>query len=212
MNNVDIYLSALYPTNLLFPNDWIIASDRVIDALSPELGSNYSFLIVFEETEQVEDMVKNNNLNSRHTTSVVSFFEAGIYQVESNLWSIVLTTGIIVVLLVYSIMSIEIQYHKPTIENLRGLGAKKRVIVGIFTMKSLMITITGGAMGIALGICVANGIVSVASLFGVNTIIIPLVDLRSIFLPLGLSMASGLIGGLIPSLKASKILKAGDSQ
>ena len=206
-NSININLTSLYPTNLIFPNDWIITSNTILESLSPDLANNYSFIIVFEDNEVVQDFVRDNDLMSKPTTSAVSFFEAGIYQVEGNLWSIVLTTGIIVILLVYSIMSIEIQYHEPTIKNLRGLGAKKRVIIGIFTLKAVLITVTGGIIGIALGICIANGVVSLSSLAGINTIIVPLVTSSSLMQPLALSLVAGLVGGLIPSFKASKILR-----
>lgn len=209
-NNINkiINLTALYPPGLIFPNDWIIVSDSVIHELSPEMAGNYSFVIIYENKEAIEPIADDHNLVCKPTTSVVRFFETGMYQVEDNLWSIVLTTGIIVILLVYSIMSIEIQYHRPTIENLRGLGANKRVIIGIFTLKAVMITMAGGIIGVALGICVANGVVSVSSLFGINTIIIPLVNIRSLAIPLALALVSGFVGGLIPSFRASRILKA----
>ncbi len=206
-NVIDINLTSLYPTNLIFPNDWLIVSGGVVEDLSPDLANNYSFIIVFEDSEVVRNFVNDNDLISKPTTGAVSFFKTGIYQVEGNLWSIVLTTGIIVILLVYSIMSIEIQYHKPTIANLRGLGAKRRVIIGIFTLKAIMITVIGGVIGIALGICVANGVVSLSSLAGINTIIVPLVSFDSLLQPMALSVAAGFIGGLIPSIKASKILR-----
>ncbi len=207
-----INLTSLYPPNLIFPNDWIMVSEGKMIELSPGLDNNYSFLIVFDADEDLQGIVDDHGLKSRSTTSVVAFFESGIYQVEDNLWSIVLTTGIIVILLVYSIMSIEIQYHKATINNLRGLGAKKRVIIGIFTLKALFITMAGGILGIALGICVVNGVVSISSLFGINTIIIPMIKINSLLLPLSLSLAAGFIGGLLPSIKASKILERRDTQ
>ncbi|MCK5038966.1 MAG: ABC transporter permease [Thermoplasmata archaeon] len=205
-NDININLALLYPTNLIFPNDWIIISNEMMKDLSPSLSNNYSFIIVFEDDDIIQNFIKENDLISRPTTSAVSFFETGIYQVEGNLWSIVLTTGIIVIMLVYSIMSIEIQYHKPTIENLKGLGAKRRVIIGIFTLKAILITVTGGIIGIALGICVANGVISISSLAGINTIIVPLVTHNSLIQPLALSIIAGLVGGLIPSLKATNIL------
>ena len=52
-NNININLISLYPTNLIFPNDWIIVSGGVIEDLSPGLANNYSFIIAFEDSEIV---------------------------------------------------------------------------------------------------------------------------------------------------------------
>ncbi len=215
-NSNHINLNASYPPNLIFPNDWIMVSEEKMIELSPGLDNNYSFLIIYDWDEEangdLQGIVDSHGLKIRSTTSVVAFFESGIYQVEDNLWAIVLTTGMIVILLVYSIMSIEIQFHKATIDNLKGLGAKRRVIIGIFTLKALFITMAGGILGIALGICVANGVVSISSLFGINTIIIPLIKMDTLLLPLALSLMAGLIGGLLPSLKASGIVDRRDAR
>ena len=80
-NSININLTSLYPTNLIFPNDWIIISNSMLETLSPDLTNNYSFIIVFEDTEVVQDFVRENDLTSKPTTSAVSFSESGIYQV-----------------------------------------------------------------------------------------------------------------------------------
>ncbi len=190
----------------IFAEDWLIVPRVKMDLIKPEeFAGNYSFLLLLG---QYQSSVLPGGItpdNIRTTSSVVSFFEKGIYQVENDLWAIVLATGTIVVLLVYSIMSIETQYNAQTIEVLRRLGAKRRVVIGIFMFKSLMITMIGGIIGLAMGFVIANAVISGSYLFGITTIITPMADFNTIFMPLAVSFVAGIVGGLIPSIKASKM-------
>lgn len=204
-----VYLTASYPGGTIFADDWLIVPRDKMDELRPDMEGEYSFLLILGDYDYgaLPDGLADAKI--KPTSSVVNFFENGIYQVESNLWAIVLATGIIVCLLVYSIMSIETEFNIQTIEILRGLGAKRRAVVGIFMFKALIITAMGGVLGLALGFCLANAVTSASALFDITSIIVPLASMKTLITPLSVSLVAGLVGGFLPSLKASKMFSSG---
>jgi hypothetical protein len=200
-----VQLTDLYTSGSIFPDDWLMVPRSTMNYLRPDLGQNFSFLLLFDISDESDLPLGIDWADVHPSAGVVRFFENGIYQVEDDLWAIVLATGTIVVLLVYSIMSIETQYNAPTIETLRRLGAKRRAVVQIFMFKALIIALIGGVLGVAFGFCIANAVASGSYLFGITTMIVPMADLSTILIPISVSFVAGLIGGLIPSLRASKM-------
>jgi hypothetical protein len=200
----EVQVDGGYAPGSIFPDDWLLVPRSVTDSLRPGESEGYSFLMIVELGEIDEEWTVEGAV-SNPTSGVVGFFERGIYQVEDDLWTIILITGTITALLVYCIISIETEYNAPTIRILRGVGATRWFVVRVFLLKSLFITLAGGVIGTALGFCTASAIASLSSIFGVMTFVTPVATLDSIGLPIAISLISGLIGGFWPALRASKM-------
>jgi hypothetical protein len=194
-----------YASGSIFPDDWLLVPRDVINELKPEMVGNYSFLMIIDFDEIGEEEWATEGAFYKPTSGVVGFFEKGIYQVEDDLWTIILITGTITSLLVYCIISIETEYNAPTIRILRGVGATRGFVIKVFLLKSLFITLVGGVLGTALGYCTASAISSLSSIFGIMTFVTPVATLDSIGLPIMISMISGLIGGFWPAIRASRM-------
>ncbi len=80
----------------------------------------------------------------------------------------------------------------------RGVGAKRRDIVRQFLTESVLISVSGGALGIGFGYFLAWLIARTA---GWNTI----VTTGSVVIAFGVSVAVGVIFGIYPAVKASNI-------
>jgi len=80
----------------------------------------------------------------------------------------------------------------------RAIGAKKRQIVGQFLIETVVLSTSGGLLGIGLGV----GIPWVIEIFaGMPT----LVPAYSIILSVGISMAVGILFGLYPAVRAANL-------
>lgn len=77
-----------------------------------------------------------------------------------------------------------------------SLGAKKFDIINQFLFESMMISVTGGLIGVILGVTIA---VLVSSIADIPTVI----TFSSIFLSFGVAAAVGLIFGIAPARKAA---------
>ena len=205
-NSFRISLHNEYTPGSIFPDDWLIIPRANMDQLRPEMEGNYSFIMIIDSEILLENQLcYTSDTESRQTSSVVGFFEIGIYQVEQDLWGIILMSGLMTALLVYCIIAIETEYYAPTIKILRGMGANRSFVIQIFIYKALFITIVGGILGVAMGMCAAFAISSISSLLGVVSFITPTADLNSVVLPIIIAIMSGLIGGLWPAIKASRM-------
>lgn len=205
-NMTTVMISAYYSEGSIMPDDWLLIPREKMDMLRPDLRGNYSFVMIVDSEISLEDQTLwSGHVSSQPTSGVVGYFENGIYQVEQGLWGIILMSGIIIMLLVYCIISIETEFSAPTIKVLRGIGAGREYVIGIFMLKSVFITFAGGVLGVAMGFCAANAISSMSSLLGIMTFITPKADFDSVVLPVLISLAAGTAGGLWPAVRASRL-------
>jgi hypothetical protein len=198
--------------SLLFPNDWIIASEETILTLKSPLEGGYSFLVVPQNNTADLQYLKSKGYDTVQTASFLTFFERGIFQIEEDLWGIIATSALVITILVYSIMSIEVQYKIEDIRILRYLGGSRKLVMAVFILKAFFISLLGGVLGVAMGVVAMNAITSFSPLIGFNTLVIPQASWQSVALPFFVALLFGLIGGLLPAYNASKLsIKRGDS-
>ncbi len=196
-------LSGTYRSSV-FPDRWLMCSESLIISLSPELRNKTSFLILSGEVREDMNMFRESGYNLVPLVSLGGFFTGSVKQVEGDLSLIVFSSSLIIILIVYSIMSIEVSSRRADIRILRHLGAARTSVMSIFILQSLFIGLSGAAIGISLGFIGANAITSTASFFGRYSFIYPQATLSSIVMPLAASLFSAFIGGLIPSFMASR--------
>ncbi|NLX14945.1 MAG: FtsX-like permease family protein [Phycisphaerales bacterium] len=80
----------------------------------------------------------------------------------------------------------------------RAIGAKRMQIVGQFLVETIVLSMIGGLIGVAVGILIPALITYFA---GMHTIVSP----QSIFLSVGISMAVGIVFGIYPAIRASNL-------
>ncbi|MFH0774283.1 MAG: FtsX-like permease family protein [bacterium] len=112
--------------------------------------------------------------------------------------AISLTASIISIL---SIMLLSVTQRTSEIGLRRAIGARKKDIFSQFLIEALVITGIGGIFGMVFGIM---GIKIIGYYASWNMVI----PVYGIFISLGTSMAVGVIGGLYPAIRASKISPA----
>jgi putative ABC transport system permease protein len=191
-------------TSAIFPDDWILASTETLRTLKSDIGESYSFVVVPSDNEKAMKFLEDEGHYVIQSVSVVRFFELGFYQVEDNLWGVVISSALIIIILVYNIMRIEIQFRVPDIKIIRYVGASPIVVMGVFLSQALFISFIGAILGLSLGIIAANAIVSASQLLGFASVLVPQITFYNIALPFGITLLAGLIGGFFPAYRASK--------
>lgn len=84
-----------------------------------------------------------------------------------------------------------------------SFGARSRDIVSQFLVESIAIAFVGGLLGVFLGIGVIYIVAAVAENAELNWVVF--IDLKTIFLAIGISLLIGIVFGLYPALKASRV-------
>ena len=79
-----------------------------------------------------------------------------------------------------------------------AIGARRRDIVAQFLTEAVVISVSGGVLGIAAGVLT----IPVAATFNQGIV---LLDPRSIPLALGVALLTGVVFGLYPALRASRL-------
>lgn len=97
---------------------------------------------------------------------------------------------------VANIMLVSVTERTREIGLRKALGAKRKDILKQFLLEAVMLSVTGGMIGIVLGI----GVSLIISHFFVSE-----VTLWSIFLAFGFSVLVGVIFGVAPAIKASRL-------
>jgi putative ABC transport system permease protein len=99
---------------------------------------------------------------------------------------------------IMNIMLASVTERTKEIGTRRALGATERDIMGQFLNETVLISVAGGMIGIALGIVMAKGINLYA---GWDTVI----ALYSVMVAFGISALIGIVFGLYPARKAAKM-------
>jgi putative ABC transport system permease protein len=100
---------------------------------------------------------------------------------------------------VMNIMLVTVTERTHEIGLRKAVGAKRRDILLQFLIEAMMLTLLGGAVGIAIGVGSAIGISSLSNQFQAS--ISPI----TILVATGVSAAVGLIAGLYPALRAARL-------
>ena len=99
---------------------------------------------------------------------------------------------------ILAVMLISVKERTREIGVRRAVGATKRDIIGQFLFESILIGLFGGCFGVALGAGITLGVTA----WGVGNLIL---DMQSIYISTGVCTAIGIMFGLFPAIKASRL-------
>ena len=145
-------------------------------------------------------------LEIREARQVSMFFEKSIINISRLLSTIIVFVVLLMVLGIYNSMNMIVSERTWEIGVIRAMGARRSFILKLFILESAMLSILGGLFGVALGIAMSHGITSFFSIFvpGSPTVA-PLTKLSTIGWGIVTSLSIGLIGGVFPANRASKV-------
>ncbi len=104
---------------------------------------------------------------------------------------------------IMNIMLAAVQERTREIGLRKAVGAKNKHIITQFLIESSLITFLGGIIGIVLGVVISYVVAKIAQSLGYNWDFV--VSLPSIFIGCLVSIGIGLIFGLVPAKKASRL-------
>ena len=99
---------------------------------------------------------------------------------------------------ILAVMLISVKERTREIGVRRAVGATKGDIVGQFLFESILIGLFGGCFGVVLGAGITLGVTA----WGIGNLIL---DMQSIYISTGVCTAIGIMFGLFPAIKASRL-------
>lgn len=189
-----------------FPDDWAYVRSDLLAAMSLERGGPVQGILADEALGP--SVVQDLGLTRLDTVGAIGFVRGGIEQVQASLRVLAVIVAVVIGLLVYAAMSLEVHQSGREIRILRSLGATPRAVARVYEARAILLAIVGGILGAALGICVANAVVSFAPFAGLPHLVILEVPLAPIGLTLLVVLASASLAGLVPSRRAAILARS----
>ncbi len=203
-------------------NQIIIPITTAFSRLVARSNANNAVDLIFVSAVDPESITKATQeitsiLRSRHNIGYGEDDDFDIMSQESMTEAASSITGVLTIFLggiaaisllvggigIMNIMLVSVIERTKEIGLRKAVGAKNKDILMQFMAESLIIGLAGGLLGIILayGLAAVIGNIAAASNFELN----PVITFGSILLAVGFSMAVGLIFGIYPASRASKL-------
>jgi predicted permease len=86
-----------------------------------------------------------------------------------------------------------------------ALGASRLRLIRQLLTESILLAVIGGALGVLFALWIKDGLLAVTDWAGRDTGLNPRLDLRVLGFTLGLSLLTGIVFGLVPALRATRL-------
>jgi len=115
----------------------------------------------------------------------------------------ILIASLVGALVVFNTMLMSVNERTREIGILLALGWQRATIIKLVFSEAMILSLVGGAIGILIGVGIAFGLEQIELMRGKIDAIF---SIPFFFAVLGLSVVLGILGGLYPALKASRLL------
>lgn len=137
--------------------------------------------------------------------SVLLFFVYGSGELTDILRLATIGGGLLVAVTVFSVVRVSVRERRPDIEVLRSTGAQPRQVVGIYTLRALLLTGIGVSFGFGFGFIFVRAVVNVVLAYGLPTTLNARLtdDVVGVLLPAtGLFLVVGGLAGVVAAYTA----------
>lgn len=179
---------------LVLPERWVLVPPDAMASVAPVEDDRFDLLLV-AEAEDAQRLAE-GGYTVLSLTSAVGFFQEALEDARDLVFTVVVASAVAVGALTFSLLSLEIRYRRREMATLRAVGMDRGGFLRLYGLQLAYLVGAGTALGLALGIVVANGLVSFAPFVGLPTIIRPQVTALGLAVPLLSTLAAGAAGGV----------------
>ncbi len=190
----------------VLPDTWAWVRPELLASLSPAEGTPVQAALT--PTALDPALVSRLGLTPLQTVGAIGFTQASVAEARSVLLALDAVVAAAIALLVFSAMGLEVHARAEEIRTLRSLGASPRVVAAVYEGQALVLALLGAALGSALGVVAAHGLVSFAPLLGFpNLVILPL-PVVPVALAFVVAVLAAGVAGIVPASRAVRVARA----
>jgi len=190
----------------LFPDTWAYVRADLLAGMDLVHGGSVQAILMNASLDP--SMISRLGLTRLDAVGAVGFVRAGVAQIQAPLRLLAVVIGLVIALLVYAAMSLEVHARGREIATLRSLGASPGKVAAVYEAQAILISLAGAVLGTAIGIVVAQAVVSFAPLFGFPNLVILTPPLGAIGLTLIVALVAAVVAGLVPSRRAAVLVRS----
>ena len=196
-------LVAPLPARPPFLSDaWAWVRPELLGAMNLTEGGLIQAVVM---TEPMDPGVRASlGLERLDTVGAIGFVRGSVDEASNALSTLAVVIAAVVGLLVYHGMSLEVHQRAGEIRVLRSVGAGPRAVAALYGAQALGVATFGAAMGSALGILAAHGIVSFAPLLGLPNLVILGPPVAAVGLAFALAIGAAAVGAVVPARRAAR--------
>jgi putative ABC transport system permease protein len=173
---------------------------NAIDTIYAQARSRSLLDVAVDQIGQV--LVRHHGHSDLYTVNTLKYFVEIVHRISLGLMAVIILLAVIALIVggvgIFNIMTITVSERTREIGVRVAIGARRREILRLFFLETLVISLTGGAVGILLG---SLGPVLVQFAFD-----FPMpVSLVSVAVALLVSMAVGISFGIWPAMRAARL-------
>jgi len=187
------------------PDDWTYVRPELFAAANASSGPFVQAVVAWHGLDS--SLVAALGLTPFSLVGAVGFAQGSVDEVGNALIALSFVIAAVIAVLVYFAMSLEVHQRTREIRTLRSLGASPRLVAGLYEGQALLLALVGATVGSALGIVLAHGIVSFASLLGLPNLIGLTPPTGAIALALGTAVLASALGALVPARRAGLLVR-----
>jgi putative ABC transport system permease protein len=176
------------------------AEGNTVDTIYAQARSRDLLAAAVNQIRQV--LVRHHGHSDLYTVNTLSYFVDVVHRISVGLMIVIILLAVIALVVggvgIFNIMTITVRERTREIGLRVALGARRREVLRLFFLETLVISLTGGVVGILLG---SLGPVLIQSTLGIR---MP-VSLLSVAVALLVSLAVGISFGIWPAMRAARL-------
>ena len=186
-------------SSTIFPSDWLLASDVLMRALT-EQHEAVNFVIAKGLTGSEMDTLRADGFGVQNMIGIIDFLSDGVGQLEQDVWWVLVPSSFVIAVLAYSFLGSETVDKRHEIGILKTLGAGRFKILSYLIADTLIISLWGGLLGLALGIVLSYGVSTALSVMFTSAFVLE-IDEWLLAASLVATVGAGVLGALPPAVR-----------
>ncbi len=184
----------------VFPNDWIMGSEKLVQSLVGENATMYNFAIAKGLNATSIAGLEELGFQVQPLMGIVDFLKTGVNEIEADATWVLIPSAFVIAVLAYSFLGSETADRRHDIGIIKTLGAGRARVLSYLLLNALVLSAYGGLLGVALGIVLSYALSTAASVMFTSVFVIKSSEILLVSAYV-VTLASGVLGALIPAIR-----------